>query len=322
VSVSQPELVPEYEVACSACGSAAQRVLRSQDALAEELAELERFHARRFARRSRARMQERASFTHDYPTRVVECEICGLLYRSPRPRASAVLAAYEQERYAEERLEQLHESQFASLRPGARVLEVGSYVGAFLRAAVEVGLEPVGLDPSAQMSQLSQRHGLRVERATLEELADDVPRMRWDAICVFNTFDQLPDPNLTLAAASRLLVHGGTLLLRVPNGSLYRQRAQRPSGFRADLAFPALAWNNLIGFPYLHGYTLTSLDLLLRRHGFERRDVVGDTLCTLADGDYAAWARVEEALWKSAQRLRARVSPESSPWLDVRYQAS
>jgi SAM-dependent methyltransferase len=244
-----------------------------------------------------------------------------------------VLAAYEKERYAEERLEQLHESQLASyrpkaralaelLRPGARVLEVGSYVGAFLRAAVEVGLEPLGLDPSAQMSQLSRRHGLRVERAMLEQLADDVPRMRWDAICVWNTFDQLPDPNRTLAAASRLLVHGGTLLLRVPNGSLYRDRALRSSGFRADLAFPALAWNNLIGFPYLHGYTLPSLDLLLRRHGFERRDVVGDTLCTLADEDYAAWARAEEALWKAAQRLRARLSPETSPWLDVRYQAT
>jgi len=91
--VSEPELVAEYEVACSACGSAAQRVLRSEDALAAEIEQLERFHRRRFARRSRARMQERASFTHDYPTRVVECEICGLLYRSPRPRASAVLEA-------------------------------------------------------------------------------------------------------------------------------------------------------------------------------------------------------------------------------------
>ncbi len=262
----------------------------------------------------------------------MECLECGLLYRSPRPRADDVRNAYEEERYAEERLEQLHRSQLTSFRgkaralvrrlgSGARVLEAGSFVGSFLRAAEEVGLAATGLDPSEQLAEMSLRRGLRVQRATLEEFALHSPRAHWDAICIWNTFDQLPHPAPVLRAASRLLVPGGALLLRVPHGEPYRRWALRSHERRSALTIPGLAWNNLLGFPYLNGYSVRSLDRLMSGYGFERREVAGDTLCTLADRDHAAWARTEEAAWKAAQRLRAWASPDTAPWLELRFTA-
>jgi hypothetical protein len=41
-----------------------------------------------------------------------------------------------------------------------------------------------------------------------------------------------------------------------------------------------LAWNNLLGFPYVYGYSLRTLDELVSRHGFMRIDVCPDTLIT------------------------------------------
>lgn len=324
------ELAAEVEVPCVACGSAARRVLRSRDQLEREVEDLKRFHRRRLVRRARSSLQERASFTHDYLTRIVTCPGCGLLYRSPRPRADDVRSAYREERYAEHRLEQLERSQLASfrrkaralargLRPGARVLEAGSFVGGFLRAAEEVGLEATGLDPSEQLSRRARLRGLRVERTTLEEFARDEPGNGWEAICIWNTFDQIPDPAPVLRAAARLLSVAGVLVLRVPSGDAYRAWALRSDARGAAWAFPGLAWNNLIGFPYLFGHSIRSLDALLERHGFVRRAVLGDTLCTLADRDYAAWARAEEALWKAAQQLRARRRPGAAPWIDAVY---
>lgn len=322
------QLAAEVEVSCVACGSAERGVLRSREQLEHEIERLRRFHRRRLVRRARSALQERASFTHDYPTRIVTCVVCGLLYRSPRPRADDVRSAYQEERYAEERLAQLDRSQLASfrgkaralarrLRPGARVLEAGSFVGGFLRAAREAGLEATGLDPSEQLHRRSRQKGLRVERTTLEGFARCAPENVWDAICIWNTFDQIPHPGPVLSAAARLLSDGGVLVLRVPNGDAYRAFASRRR--IPAWAFAGLAWNNLIGFPYLLGYALRSLDALLRRHGFARCDVSGDTLCTLADADYAIWARAEEAIWKAGQRRRARRRPAEAPWLDVVY---
>ena len=75
-----------FELRCNAAELAAQQ------------AELERFHRARLARRRRGELDERARFTQDYVTELVTCATCGLLMRSPRPRATDVERAYERGR--------------------------------------------------------------------------------------------------------------------------------------------------------------------------------------------------------------------------------
>jgi SAM-dependent methyltransferase len=317
---SAASLGPEVEVACAVCGEVAADEVCSEGELAAQVDLARRFHLARLTRRSRAALEERASFTHDYPTRLLACRGCGLLYRSPRPAAAALLQAYAEERYPAERLPQMIASQRALFRPkaralarvlgrGARVLEVGSFVGGFLREAREAGLEPVGVDPGGQAVDLCRRLGLRVVRSSLEELRAPA---EFDAVAIWNTFDQLPCPKRALEAALRVLRPGGRLLLRFPHGACFGRLVQgRPLPLRA------LAWNNLLGFPYLHGYGLGSLDSLARDFGLTRIRVAGDVLGTLADRGYASWARLEERALKAAQRARAARDPAAAPWLDV-----
>ena len=122
-----------------------------------------------------------------------------------------------------------------------------------------------------------------------------------DAVAIWNTFDQLPNPDSTLAAARRILGSHGTLVLRIPNGSFFRQLTlwhKRFSEPARGWVTAALAWNNLLGFPYLYGYTLSAMDQVLARHGFARLAVCPDTLMTLANQDVRPWARWEETLVK------------------------
>ena len=316
-------LAPEVDVACDACGEVAADELCSVAELAAQADLAKRFHRARLARRSRAALEERASFTHDYATRLLVCRECELVYRSPRPAANAVLQAYEGERYSADRLPQMLASQRVLFRPkaraiaralgeGARVLEVGSFVGGFLREARDAGLESLGVDPSEQMVALSRRAGLAVQRATLEELAQKDELLPFDAITIWNTFDQLPRPRAALAAALKLLRPGGVLILRFPNGACYRRWIQQK-----PLPVRALAWNNLLGFPYLHGFGLQSLDALTRELGLTRNGVAFDTLGTLADKSYTQWARFEERAVKSALGRHWGRDATRAPWLDV-----
>jgi hypothetical protein len=87
-------LEPEVEVVCVACGDSAAATVCNAGELGAQREAARRFHRARLRRRSRAALEERASFTHDYVTRLLACRQCGLLYRSPRPAAGAVLEAY------------------------------------------------------------------------------------------------------------------------------------------------------------------------------------------------------------------------------------
>jgi hypothetical protein len=101
------------------------------------------------------------------------------------------------------------------------------------------------------------------------------------------------------------------VIVRAPHGACFRRLVAR-----ARTPLRALAWNNLLGFPYLHGYGLESLERLAREFGLIRTVATGDTLGTQADRS-APCGRG----WKSAQSsprsaARGRVT-WCTPWLDV-----
>jgi SAM-dependent methyltransferase len=337
---ASPELEPEAAVAaCPACGSRRFGIVCDARELARQQRRAERFHAARLERRRRAELAERASFTHDYPTNLLACGACGLLLRSPRPRTADVEQAYTEERYPPERLAEMTASQveafrdkpavLRSLGAGGRVVEIGSFLGGFLEAARDAGWDAVGVDPSKQLAALCRARGLHVVEETLAEFASHGDRGPYDCVAIWNTFDQLAEPRAGLEDAARLLRPGGILALRVPHGRHYRRLLgglARPSPWLRYAGEARLAWNNLLGFPYLHGYGVVSLDRLLERFGFERALVRGDVLCRISGSATAGWARQEERLVKRWQRAAIareardpRGSWEASPWLDAYY---
>lgn len=335
------------EVRCAVCGCEAHQVICSAREIEAHLEYLRWFHRRRLRDPSAEALSDRADFTQDYATDLVACAECGLVFRSPRPTVADIDRAYAQDHYGWKRLGALFSSQVELYRPkarqlarelppGSRVIEVGSFVGGFLAAGRERGWQMLGVDPGQEVDEFCSDRGLPVYRGTLPDLRPERLPASWkpgtmDCLAIWNAFDQLPEPEPTLAAARQMLRPGGLLALRVPNGECFRAA----TGWMRRLRTPwdgwlraALAWNNLLAFPYLYGYSVRSLEWLLSWHRFQLIRVVPDTLCRLSDPQTRGWASWEERVLKAATRGLARVEamlPGSNlhlaPWIDLYFRA-
>ena len=261
------------------------------------------------------RLRDRVAFSQDPPWRLVACRECGLLYRNPAERAFEVESIYARDCPARDLLQALHDTQRPSyaaqarrlrarLPGGATVLEVGSYVGAFLAAAREEGLTALGIDINPSVNEFTRSLGFQVRDGELATTDAEVV----DAIAIWNTFDQLSDPRGVVVAARARLKPGGILAVRVPNGAYYRRH--RSGSARA------LAHNNLLTFPYRWGFTPRSLRILLEDTGFRTVGMIGDVLVPTADEWTRRWARAEEWLTKLAIRAVGH-SPDARPWFEA-----
>jgi SAM-dependent methyltransferase len=339
---------PLVAVRCAVCGGEDHQTVCPAREVEAHLEYLRLFHRRRLragpdGKPPRSALADRAEFTQDYATDIVACRGCGLLFRNPRPTAEAIARAYAQDTYGHQRLASLFEGQVELYRPKARILrrwlrpgaetrivEVGSFVGGFLAAGREYGWDLVGVDPGEEVDSFCAERGLRVFRGTLAEAPLHPGTV--DCVAIWNAFDQLPEPEPVLTVARRLLRPGGLLALRVPNGACFRLVAglNRRWGSRlGGWLRAAAAWNNLLAFPYLHGYTLRTLDWLLSWHGLERIAATPDTLPRLSDAQTRPWAAWEERLLKglcrTAARLDAAVQPDTmplAPWFDAYYRVA
>jgi SAM-dependent methyltransferase len=298
------------------------------------------FHRARLASAAPAELEERASFTREDDACLVECGVCGLILRYPQPSRS--VETYAEDRYPDARLPEMIASQKALYRKkvpilrrllrnsrSSRVVEVGSFVGGFLELARSAGWRGVGVDPNPQLAESCESRGLAVFRGTLEEfVAHDRPGSA-DVIAIWNTFDQITDPQSTLAAAAALLRSQGVLAVRVPHGRYFRRlqvRRTLSDGPRRRLIEAMLAWNNLLSFPYARGYGIESLQRVVVPHGFELVRVQGDVLGLLTGRATAAFARAEERTVKHAQALsiaarsvRHPADMSAAPWLDFYF---
>ncbi len=327
------------DVPCLVCGGGDYDTIASTADLAAQHRMLQDFHQRR-RKDAQADLKDRTTFSQDYATEVVRCRTCGFLFRNPRPSLGAVTEGYAEDEYGEAHLkDELHAQEswaeqklaacarhcdFSAERP--MVVEVGSFVGGFLAAAQRRGWSILGVDPGNEVVKFCQARGLPVFHGTLNEAG--IRTHSVDAVVIWNTFDQLVDPDNTLAAARRILRDDGHLVLRVPNGEMFYHGVQwlKAGGSRRRWAILALAWNNLLSFPYLNGYSPATLDQLVARHGFTRVAIETDTLMTLSDEQTTRWGVWEERVVKCLCRVLARSgrAPFSfqtmmSPWLDVYY---
>lgn len=321
---------------CHVCGGPeGRRLLHAADVHAEHRW-LERFYALRL-REDPEDAKDRATFTQSEDRTIVACTACGTVLRVPRPSPQQVEETYAEDEYGHEALEKLAanqdaffagklpqlEHELAGLGPGARVLEIGSFVGGFLRAAQERGWRATGIDVGEETTRFTRERGFDVLRGDVLEL-DLQPGFA--AAFVWSTFDQLGEPEAVLDRVRGLLAPGGLLVLRVPNGRFETaclELRRRAAGVRrARNVLCAQAYNNFVTFPYLTGYTPESLTGLLAVHGFDVVRVAGDTILRLADDRTLPFAVREEKRSKRAVRRACRAAERATgllfdPWLDV-----
>lgn len=308
-----------YELAlCPVCKTNDFRQLVDQNGIKQEIEKLWEFHTRRLKPGAPVQqLFDRAIFSQAPPINVVECRGCGTVIRNPRESAEAIAHVYEDEKPPAEAFAALFDEQRAFYAPRVRtltrvlghpgdVLEVGSYVGGFLAAASERGWSAHGLDVSETANEFARARGCNVEKTTIEEFK---ARRTYDVVAFWNCFDQLADPGRALACALAMLRPGGIVVIRVPNGAAYS------IVHRLRLPRALLAYNNLLGFPYRHGFTPASLKQLLKNAKIEVIHVHGDTLVSTASAWTRPWAAAADGAVKHAMRLL--LPGKYAPWIEV-----
>lgn len=319
-----------YELGgCVVCGSVNASEIADHDQMRHEVEALWAFQMRRLkATTPPDRLVDRVAFSQRPPVRLVRCQECGLVYRNPREREFELRDTYASGEPTAAVMRTLLETQRPAYRESARRLkrllgragsgvEVGSYVGAFLTAAMEEGWHFEGLDVGRKVSEFARQQGFTVTIGTLDSWE---PRRSFDAVAIWNTFDQLPDPRHAAALSHRLLVPGGMFAIRVPNGAFYARVRTMLNGPFRGIARALLAHNNLLGFPHRHGFTVQSLDVLMTRTGFAMQEVHGESLVLPTDEFTRQWAAGEERVLKHGFSMLRKLgfhAAEKSPWLEA-----
>jgi hypothetical protein len=321
---------------CTVCNTATSEVVCSASEVADQLTYLADFHRRRLRRSARdhGELIDRADFTQDYATDIARCTACGFVYRREEPVPDKAAATYARDHYGSERLATLFAAQHELFRPRAArlgemlkpgtqsplVIEIGSFVGGFLMAAKERSWQAIGIDPGREVAEFCRSKGLSVLQTPATE-AQIAPASA-DGVCVWNTFDQLPDARATLTTITRWLRPDGVVAIRVPSGACFATCMGWLRSLPRAVTHPvrvAMAWNNLLGFPYLHGYSIVTLDRLLSSFGLRRIAFHPSVLPRLADARTKPWAVFEEQAVKSVWRTLTRSDGRAAPWFDAYY---
>jgi SAM-dependent methyltransferase len=206
-----------------------------------------------------------------YP--LVKCAGCSLVYCNPRLTSAETDKRYNADYFWKEYLPTVippggaddvdfldHRFKaaldlLAGGRPPARLIEIGTGAGFFLKAAHRAGFDTYGLELSTEASEYARdRLGLRV----LQTAAEDMPFEAgyFDAAAMFEVIEHLRDPLRVVRAAHRALKPGGVFVVSTPNlGALSRLMLGGE-------------WAVLSPAEHLYYFTETTLRAMLQKAGF------------------------------------------------------
>ena len=218
----------------------------------------------------------------DPPFKVLQCRSCGLVYTSPRLDGARIHELYEADQYfASDAAESFGyddydkdvEAYIRTFRrkfrvveqhiqaPPARLLEVGTAGGAFLKVAQDKGYEVFGTEISPSMvSAARRRFGFEnLQCGTLDQV--DLPPETFDVVAMFDVIEHLPNPLHELSLCRKALKPGGTLIIQTQDVS---SRTRKMLGKR---------WQHFKQLEHVYHFNRNTLKELLGRAGFRLKHI-------------------------------------------------
>jgi 2-polyprenyl-3-methyl-5-hydroxy-6-metoxy-1,4-benzoquinol methylase len=326
---------------CLVCAGTAFRVVAAAERLQEECRIRERFVERRLTRSvEQDELKDLTDFFHAEKADLLACETCGLLVREEHDLPPA--QDYSEDEYDASVMEHQYPQYLEAFRKkaqpyrdllptGAQILEVGSHYGAFLQVAKEWGWKAEGVDPGKDTSRFARSNGLQVHVAALEEC--QFPAEQFDAIFVWNCFEQIDDPSSMLAVCRRILKPNGLLTVRTPDGLFYAtcQRLLREADLEPsakEFLVGVMGYNNLLGFPYRYGHSSATLQRLIEPHGFRLKGSLQSELLTFPLPENPCWVEQEKKTVSERLRLLAKsvagdlTEALTAPWIEAWFQTT
>jgi SAM-dependent methyltransferase len=225
---------------------------------------------------------------------VVRCPTCGFLYRHPGirperlgdlysgPYGKFLTGRYKRDRRRRYALVLDAYSPLFDAGDGRRLLDFGCGAGQFLAAAAERGFRATGVDLSRDAVERARKRGHDAHFGAPADIPE-IAAGGFDVITMWSVLAHLATPVEDLTTLHDLLAPGGALLILTVNANSLLLRRDRDG------------WN---GFTpnHLKFYAPSTLELLLRRAGFDSvdmRPMYGDVV---ESGRAPLWPRQERRL--------------------------
>jgi 2-polyprenyl-3-methyl-5-hydroxy-6-metoxy-1,4-benzoquinol methylase len=285
-------------------------------------------------------LKDLTDFFHAENADLLACKNCGLLKRAEHENPPA--QDYANEEYEREAIERQYprfvqafrdrEYPFRRLLPeGARVLEIGSHIGAFLHVAGEWGWQAEGVDPGKDSGDFARSKGFTVHACTIEEC--NFPERQFDGVFIWNCFDQIENPQPTLEVSRRLLKSNGLLTIRTPDGQFYslcEKLLANPTASNESKQFVirTMGYNNLLGFPYFYGYSRTTLQQLIEQYRFQFVGAQPSELLAFPLPEEPGWVKQEEKQVSSELRFSEKsvlvdtAGSSVGPWTEAWFRTA
>ena len=106
------------------------------------------------------------------------------------------------------------------VKPGDKVLEIGSGGGGFMKKLKEMGIEALGLEINATAVEEAKKNGLPIILETIGEHQTKHPD-KYDVVCSFQVVEHIADIRPFLEENVGALKSGGKLVISVPNNDSF-----------------------------------------------------------------------------------------------------
>ena len=201
--------------------------------------------------------------SHKYHGQIVKCKNCNLVYVNPREDLKIILDTYSDVKsldYLKEKKQKYKDAKrilkiIERYQKPGKILDLGCFVGFFLKQAERNGWDVYGIEPSKWAVSIANKLGLKnVKQGTLDsvKLEDNF----LDAVVMIEVIEHLDEPMDVLNKINKKLKLGGTLTIVTP---------------KFDSIYSKLLKNNwwFIENVHLYYFTEKTISKILKKAGFK-----------------------------------------------------
>ena len=135
------------------------------------------------------------------------------------------------------------------------LLDIGAATGVFVELANSAGFKAEGIEPSFWAAEIAGKKGLKVCQGTIETA--NFPRRYFDVLTLFDVFEHLKNPQISLQKMNFILKDKGILVINtMDSGSLWAN-------------FWSSRWQAMAPPEHLFLYNQENIKNILERNGFK-----------------------------------------------------